>query len=119
MCRWPEPATWVAREILFGAEMPHRRRVLDHVESLEEQIASRLQDSRARASGAVGVTRDGAAGAAGGAPGAVEATAARLIVTGVLAELNRSRQRRIDGEDIDEALCRLVDLVVAGASPAR
>ncbi|MDH5151127.1 TetR/AcrR family transcriptional regulator [Kocuria palustris] len=119
MCRWPEPATWVAREILFGAEMPHRRRVLDHVESLEEQIASRLQDSRAHASGAVGVTRDGAAGAAGGAPGAVEATAARLIVTGVLAELNRSRQGRNESENVDAALRRLIDLVVAGASVSR
>ena len=119
MRRWPELATWVAREILFGADMPHRRRVLDHVDRLEEQIAARLQDGRADASGAIGAARDGATGTAGEEPGAAAAAGARLIVAGVLAELNRSRQRRIDGEDIDEALRRLVDLVVAGASPAR
>ena len=99
--------------------MPHRRRVLDHVDRLEEQIAARLQDGRADASGAVGAARDGATGTAGEEPGAAAAAGARLIVAGVLAELNRSRQRRIDGEDIDEALRRLVDLVVAGVSPAR
>ena len=119
MRRWPELATWVAREILFGADMPHRRRVLDHVDRLEEQIAARLQDGRADASGAIAAARDGATGTAGEEPGAAAAAGARLIVAGVLAELNRSRQRRIDGEDIDEALRRLVDLVVAGASPAR
>lgn len=101
MRRWPEPATWVAREILFGADMPHRQRVLGRVEGLEEQIAARLRDDRA------------------GAPGAAAATGARLIVTGVLAELNRSRQGRIDGEDVDVVLRRLIDLVVAGAGAAR
>ena len=119
MRRWPELATWVAREIHFGADMPHRRRVLDHVDRLEEQIAARLQGGRAGASGAIGAARGGATGTAGEEPGAAAAAGARLIVAGVLAELNRSRQRRIDGEDIDEALRRLVDLVVAGASPAR
>ena len=119
MRRWPELATWVAREILFGADMPHRRRVLDHVDRLEEQIAARLQDSRAGASGAIGAARGGATGTAGEEPGAAATAGARLIVAGVLAELNRSRQRRIDGEDIDEALRQLIDLVVAGASPAR
>lgn len=119
MRRWPELATWVAREILFGADMPHRRRVLDHVDRLEEQIAARLQDGRGDASDAIGAARDGATGTADEEPGAAAAAGARLIVAGVLAELNRSRQRRIDGEDIDEALRRLVDLVVAGASPAR
>ena len=119
MRRWPELATWVAREILFGADMPHRRRVLDHVDRLEEQIAARLQGGRAGASGAIGAARGGATGTAGEEPGAAAAAGARLIVAGVLAELNRSRQRRIDGEDIDEALRQLIDLVVAGASPAR
>lgn len=119
MRRWPELATWVAREILFGADMPHRRRVLDHVDRLEEQIAARLQDGRGDASDAIGAARDGATGTADEEPGAAAAAGARLIVAGVLAELNRSRQRRIDGEDIDEALRRLVDLVVAGARPAR
>ena len=101
MCRWPEPTTWVAREILFGADMPHRQRVLARVEGLEEQIAALLRDHRA------------------GATGAAAATGARLIVTGVLAELNRSRQGRIDGEDVDVVLRRLIDLVVAGAGAAR
>ncbi|WP_227488000.1 TetR/AcrR family transcriptional regulator [Brachybacterium subflavum] len=101
MRRWPEPTTWVAREILFGADMPHRQRVLGRVEGLEEQIAARLRDDRA------------------GAPGAAAATGARLIVTGVLAELNRSRQGRIDGEDVDVVLRRLIDLVVAGVGAAR
>ena len=119
MRRWPELATWVAREILFGADMPHRRRVLDHVDRLEEQIAARLQDGRADASGAVGAARDGATGAAGEEPGAAAAAGARLIVAGVLAELNRSRQRRIDGEDVDVVLRRLIHLVVAGAGAAR
>lgn len=119
MRRWPEPTTWVAREILFGAEMPHRRQVLDHVDRLEEQIAARLRDSRVDASGAVAVARDGAAGAAGGASGEVEATGARLIVTGVLAELNRSRQGRNESENVEAALRQLIDLVVAGASASR
>ena len=77
MRRWPEPSIWVAREILFGADMPHRQRVLDHVERLEEQIAARLRDGRADAFGAVEAAGDGADEAA--------ATGARLIVTGVLA----------------------------------
>lgn len=119
MRRWPELATWVAREILFGADMPHRRRVLDHVDRLEEQIAARLQDGRADASGAIGVARDGATGTAGEEPGAAAAAGARLIVAGVLAELNRSRQRRTDGEDVDVVLRRLIDLVVAGAGASR
>ena len=51
--------------------------------------------------------------------GAAAATGARLIVTGVLAELNRSRQGRIDGEDVDVVLRRLIDLVVAGAGASR
>lgn len=119
MRRWPEPTTWVAREILFGAEMPHRRQVLDHVDRLEEQIAARLRDSRGDASGAVAVARDGAAGAAGGASGEVEATGARLIVTGVLAELNRSRQGRNESENVEAALRQLIDLVVAGSSASR
>jgi len=101
MRRWSELATWVAREILFGADMPHRQRVLGRVEGLEEQIAARLRHDRA------------------GAPGAATATGARLIVTGVLAELNRSRRGRIDGEDVDLVLRRLIDLVVAGAGAAR
>lgn len=99
--------------------MPHRRRVLDHVDRLEEHIATRLQDGRAAVSGAIGAARDDATGTAGEEPGAAAAAGARLVVAGALAELNRSRQRRIDGEDIDEALRRLVDLVVAGTSPAR
>lgn len=119
MRRWSELATWVAREILFGADMPHRRRVLDHVDRLEEKIAARLQDGRADASGAIGAARDCATGTAGEEPGAVAAAGARLIVAGVLAELNRSRQRRIDGEDVDVVLRRLIDLVVAGAGAAR
>ena len=41
------------------------------------------------------------------------------LVAGVLAELNRSRQRRNDGEDVDVVLRRLIDLVVAGAAAAR
>jgi len=118
MRRWPEPATWVAREILFGADMPHRRHVLDRVANLEEQIAARLRDGRADASGALEAARDGATGTVGDAPGAVAEAGARLIVAGALAELNRSRQRQISGENIDEALRRLVDLVVAGASTA-
>ena len=119
MRRWSELATWVAREILFGADMPHRLRVLDHVDRLEEQIAARLQDGWADASGAIGAARDGAIGTAGEEPGAAAAAGARLIVAGVLAELNRSRQRRTDGEDVDVVLRRLVDLVVAGAGAAR
>ncbi|MCC2029438.1 helix-turn-helix transcriptional regulator [Microbacterium sp. YMB-B2] len=119
MRRWSELATWVAREILFGADMPHRRRVLDHVDRLEGQIAARLQDGRADASGAIGAARDGATRTADEEPGAAAAAGARLIVAGVLAELNRSRQRRIDGEDVDVVLRRLIDLVVAGAGAAR
>lgn len=119
MRRWSELAAWVAREILFGADMPHRRRVLDHVDRLEEKIAARLQDGRADASGAIGAARDGATGTAGEEPGAAAAAGARLIVAGVLAELNRSRQRRIDGDDVDLVLRRLIDLVVAGAGAAR
>lgn len=119
MRRWSELATWVAREILFGADMPHRRRVLDHVDRLEEQIAASLQDGRADASGEIGAARDGATGTAGEEPGAAAEAGARLIVAGVLAELNRSRQRRNDGEDVDVVLRQLIDLVVAGAAAAR
>ncbi|MYM19799.1 TetR family transcriptional regulator [Brevibacterium sp. 5221] len=112
MRRWPEPTTWVAREILFGADMPHRQQVLAHVEALEDQIAARLR-------GAEEADREDRQAAQPDSRTDAAATGARLIVTGVLVELNRSRQGRIDGADIDVVLRRLIDLVVAGASAAR
>ena len=78
---WPETTVWIAREILFGEDLPHRREVLVLVEKLENHIARMLAGCRSAAH-------------AGTTPLDV---GARMIVTSGLAELNRARQEV--GED--------------------
>lgn len=90
--RWPEQTAWVAREILFGTSMPHREEVMGRVEDLERQIARCLRPE------------DPAQAVVG----------ARLIVTGVLADINRARQGRDEPGAPTARMREIVELVVRG-----
>ena len=103
MRRWPEPATWVAREILFGEHLPHRREVLVLVEKLEDHIARMLAGCRPAASDADAAPLD---------------VGARMIVTSGLAELNRARQGRAELDLVLERMREIVALVAAGVGTA-
>lgn len=92
--RYPGQTAWVAREILFGDQGPYRAEVLRFVEDLEEQITEHLPKGDHTSEGA------------------------RLIVTGVLTELNRERQGRADHGTLAASVHRIVTLVVAGVSAA-
>lgn len=98
---WPETTVWIAREILFGDELPHRLAVLGLVEVLEDHIAGILGGGR-------------------GAPSDAETTrldvGARMIMTTGLAELNRARQGRADMAGVLGRMREVVTLVAAGAT---
>lgn len=91
----PEVSMAIGRELLFGAEGPHRADVLELVATLEQAIASTLDEQAGTEQAAV---------------------AARLIVSGALLELNRTRTGRATRASIDRRLAQLVDLVAAGAT---
>lgn len=95
--RAPEVTMAMAREILFGVDGPHRREVLALVTRLEEAIA--------------GVLRSHGAGAAADTAG----TAARLIVSGGLIELNRTRTGLAGGDPVEHRLRAMVELALAGS----
>ena len=100
--RWPETTVWIAREILFGEDLPHRREVLVLVEKLENHIARMLAGCRSAAH-------------AGTTPLDV---GARMIVTSGLAELNRARQGRAELRLVLERMREIVALVAAGVGAA-
>ena len=100
--RWPETTVWIAREILFGEDLPHRREVLVLVEKLENHIARMLAGCRSAAH-------------AGTTPLDV---GARMIVTSGLAELNRARQGRAELRLVLERMREIVALVAAGVDSA-
>ena len=91
------------RERLFREDERSRREVLALVTRLEEAIA--------------GVLRSHGAGAAADTAG----TAARLIVSGGLIELNRTRTGLAGGDPVEHRLRAMVELALAGAraAPAR
>ncbi|WP_460744476.1 TetR/AcrR family transcriptional regulator [Mariniluteicoccus endophyticus] len=91
-----EVATWVARELIFGAPGPHRAEVLSILDELEGKIARVI--------------------AADGVPSARADAAARLIVSGTLVELNRVREGRKDPAAAVAGLDELVGIVVRGAA---
>ena len=99
---WPETTVWIAREILFGEDLPHRREVLVLVEKLENHIARMLAGCRSAAH-------------AGTTPLDV---GARMIVTSGLAELNRARQGRAELRLVLERMREIVALVAAGVGTA-
>lgn len=99
---WPETTVWIAREILFGEDLPHRREVLVLVEKLENHIARMLAGCRSAAH-------------AGTTPLDV---GARMIVTSGLAELNRARQGRAELRLVLERMREIVALVAAGVDSA-
>lgn len=91
---WPEPTTWVAREILFGTGGPHRREVLALVDALTEAIAQRLgpgaRTERAR-------------------------VAARLMVSGALVELHRTQEGRAEEATLTARVDEIVSITARGA----
>ncbi|WP_231885454.1 TetR/AcrR family transcriptional regulator [Kocuria sp. ICS0012] len=99
---WPETTVWIAREILFGEDLPHRREVLVLVEKLEIHIARMLAGCRSAAH-------------AGTTPLDV---GARMIVTSGLAELNRARQGRAELRLVLERMREIIALVAAGVDSA-
>ena len=100
---WPETTVWIAREILFGEDLPHRREVLALVEKLEDHIARMLARCRPAASDADAAPLD---------------VGARMIVTSGLAELNRARQGRAELDLVLERMREIVALVAAGVGAA-
>ncbi|WP_235586604.1 TetR/AcrR family transcriptional regulator [Kocuria rhizophila] len=100
---WPETTVWIAREILFGEDLPHRREVLVLVEKLEDHIARMLAGCRPAASDADAAPLD---------------VGARMIVTSGLAELNRARQGRAELDLVLERMREIVALVAAGVGTA-
>lgn len=100
---WPETTVWIAREILFGEDLPHRREVLVLVEKLEHHIARMLAGCRPAASDADAAHLD---------------VGARMIVTSGLAELNRARQGRAELHLVLERMREIVALVAAGVGTA-
>ena len=93
---------WIAREILFGEDLPHRREVLVLVEKLENHIARMLAGCRSAAH-------------AGTTPLDV---GARMIVTSGHPELNRARQGRAELRLVLERMREIVALVAAGVDSA-
>lgn len=89
----PEVTMAIARELLFGTDGPHRREVVALVRRLEEAIERLLS--------------------AHGAEGDVSA-AARLIVSGGLIELNRTRTGLAGQTPVEARLRAMLDLVLAG-----
>ncbi|MDN5631496.1 TetR/AcrR family transcriptional regulator [Kocuria sp.] len=98
---WPETTAWIAREILFGEELPHRAEVLALVEKLEEHIARVLGGCLDEVS-----------------PRHVAhlEVGARMIVTSSLAELNRARQGRTEERTLTDRIRGAATLVAAGVS---
>lgn len=90
----PEISMAVARELLFGAPGEHRTTVVALVAQLEDAIADVLREYGARSRADAG---------------------ARLIVSGGLLELNRTRTGLASPTSIDPRLRDLVEIVVAGA----
>ena len=91
---YPETSMAVARELLFGTSGPHRDEVVEIVAEVERAIAEVL-------------SREGSAARA--------ETAARLIVSGALLELNRTRTGRATPASTERRLVDLVDLILDGA----
>lgn len=92
----PELSVAAAREVIFGAPGPHRDEVLALVDRVEQAVAGVIE-------------------AAGGAARA--GAAARLVVSGWLMELNRTRTGRAGRDDIDARLSALIAIAVRGARP--
>ncbi|GAB48367.1 TetR/AcrR family transcriptional regulator [Mobilicoccus pelagius] len=94
----PELSMATARELLFGAAGPHRDEVAHIVGEVESAVADLLRR----------------AGAGDLAP-----SAARLVVSGALLEINRTRTGRADPASARARLRNLVKVAVRGAcSPA-
>lgn len=94
----PDVTAAIARELLFGADGPHRDEVLALVDELETAIAAVLRE----------------AGAGERAP-----AAARMVVSGGLVEINRTRQGRADDASIDVRLSELIEIALDGTLSPR
>ncbi|WP_347042411.1 TetR/AcrR family transcriptional regulator [Brachybacterium nesterenkovii] len=106
---YPEQTTWVAREILFGDHGPHRAEVLARVEELETTIAGHLAQA----------PRPGGDDEHALATHPTAMLGARLLVTGVLAEVNRARQGRTQAGELTDRVRRIVALVHHGVEDVR
>lgn len=94
----PELSMATARELLFGAPGPHREEVANIVAAVEDAVTDLL-------------LRAGA--------GDLAQSAARLVVSGALLEINRTRTGRADSASARARLQDLVEVAVRGAcSPA-
>lgn len=90
----PKLMATVARELLFGADGNHRLEVVALVNDLEQAIAASL-------------ARHGAAERS--------QAAARLIISGGLVELNRTRLGRAPADTVEQRLTAMVAITIAGA----
>ncbi|WP_165823023.1 TetR/AcrR family transcriptional regulator [Micromonospora globispora] len=90
----PENTMAIARELLFGAPGPHREAVVQLVADLEDAVA--------------GVFRAAGAGERANA-------AARLVVSGGMLEVNRTRTGRASGDSVEARLTELIEVALRGA----
>lgn len=91
----PDTTMAIARELLFGAEGPHRAAVLELVTGLESHIEAMM--TRA------------------GADPKQSSVAARMIVSSVLLETNRTRRQAAEPNSLRERIAAVVELTTAGA----
>ncbi|WP_347349070.1 helix-turn-helix domain-containing protein [Nigerium sp.] len=89
----PETTMAIARELLFGGPGPHRDAVVAIVAALETAVAGVLR--------AAGATDDADA-------------AARLIVSGGLLEVNRTRTGRASRASVEDRLTALITIALRG-----
>lgn len=98
--RSPVLTAAIAREVLFGADGPHRREVLDLVDELEVAVARQLDPT----AGATDTPADNAR------------TAARLAISGILIELYRTFEGRSPRETSTSRVRAIVAIAAAGSS---
>lgn len=91
----PSNSMAIARELLFGADGPHRSEVVAIIDGAQREIVDVL-------------TR------AGAEPDRAE-EAARMVVSGVLIEANRTRRHSDDKHSLAQSVATVIDLTVAGA----
>lgn len=91
----PGNSAAIARELLFGAEGPHRSEVLTIIGAAETAIAAHIVR--------LGASDDRAA------------IAARMIVSGVLLEANRTRRHTADADSLEARVHEVVSITLAGA----
>lgn len=91
---YPENSSAVARELLFGAEGPHRAKVMAAIADLEQTVAKVLVSAEADPSRAQ--------------------IGSRMIVSGVVLEANRTHRHAADPDSLAMRVRQVVEVTMAG-----